>query len=130
MKKLHAFTLVEILTVVIILGVIAGLAVPKYFSTVENINAKNAQKLLVEIYGAQKRYHIQTSTYADDLDDLDISLHADAAFDVPTIDTGYGNYGNYQISLTRRAGSPPYTLHIDQDATITCTGNICTRLGF
>jgi len=56
LKKNSGFTLVEILVTVLILGVIAGLATPTYFKSVEQSRSNEATVNLNAIYMAEKIY--------------------------------------------------------------------------
>lgn len=133
MKKNTAFTLTEVLLVVVILGVVASFGMQNYFLSIENIRAKNIQKILRELYGSQKRYHIQNNTYTANLSAsaLDVKPKIDAMFTTPTITAATDTF---TIRIKRNSVSPDYTLSIDQDAQIQCLpvnpANICQKLGF
>ncbi len=57
------FTLVEVLTVTVILGVMAGLAIPTYNGIIEKQGANEAYVNLQTIYRAEKLYHAKNGTY-------------------------------------------------------------------
>ena len=57
----RAFTLTEILITIVILGVIAGLATPTYFKSVEQSRVNEATVNLNAIYMAQKIYALNNS---------------------------------------------------------------------
>lgn len=54
MTKKDGFTLVEVLVMVVIIGVLAGLAVPSYFSTVEEARSNEAKTNLQIIRAGEK----------------------------------------------------------------------------
>ena len=54
LKKKYGFTLIEVLAVVVIVGVLAGLAIPSYFNTVEEARANEARVNLQIIRAGQK----------------------------------------------------------------------------
>ncbi len=54
------FTLLEILIVIVILGVMAGLAVPTYIRNVEQARAEEAKVNLYTIYTAEKVYKVNS----------------------------------------------------------------------
>src|SRR3989338_1916407 len=58
------FTLLEILIVVVILGVVAGLALPAYFSTIEKARAQEALSSLSATRQAMIQYFSEQGTYA------------------------------------------------------------------
>lgn len=57
-SKKSGFTLLEIIIVVIIVGVLASLALPKFFSTVEFSRAQEALSALATIRGGLERYYV------------------------------------------------------------------------
>ncbi len=52
------FTLLEIIIVVIIVGVLASLALPKFFSTVEYSRAQEALGAIATVRGGLERYYV------------------------------------------------------------------------
>ena len=56
LKKKCGFTLIEVVAVIVIVGVLAGLAIPSYFSTVEQARANEARVNLQVIRAGQKVY--------------------------------------------------------------------------
>ena len=63
MRNKKGFTLAEIMTVLVILSVVAGLAVPGYFRTVEQSRSNEARTNLNIILMGQKIYRINNATY-------------------------------------------------------------------
>ncbi len=72
MKK--AFTLVELIIVVIIIGILAAIAVPQYSKTMERSRIAEASAVLGALRGAQLRYRLENTAYAIDPLKLDIDL--------------------------------------------------------
>ena len=68
------FTLVELAVVVVIIGVLAAFAVPRFLASVERSKAAEAFNFLSSVQAAQERYHARQGTYADELTDLDIKM--------------------------------------------------------
>ena len=62
-KRTHGFTLVEILTTVVILAVVAGLALPSYFSTIEQARTNEAKTNLNIIHMGEKLYFLAEGGY-------------------------------------------------------------------
>jgi type IV pilus assembly protein PilE len=77
MKKLNkqGFTLLEIIIVIIIVGVLASLALPRFFSTIEYSRATEALSSLQTTRSAIERCYIQTNNYNNcgAFTDLDIA---------------------------------------------------------
>ena len=67
MKKSYftssGFTLMEVLITIVIIGVLAGLAVPMYQSTVEEARSNEAKANLQVIYLAEKIFQLDNSEY-------------------------------------------------------------------
>ena len=73
-KRFHGFSLMEVMIVVVIIGIFAALAYPnleKYFKRARQTEAKTN---LSAIYTAQKIYFTLHQSYADDINELDLSL--------------------------------------------------------
>jgi type IV pilus assembly protein PilE len=65
-KKKMAFTLNESVIVVVLLGILAAIAIPSYFLTVQKSRAKEAKSALGLIQAGQKIYYSRTKTYLND----------------------------------------------------------------
>ena len=62
-KRDHAFTLTELLVVVIIIGVMAAFTVPNYTKSVERSHQKDAETQLKTIWSADQIYRAQNGAY-------------------------------------------------------------------
>lgn len=126
MRKIKGFTLLELMIVVVILGILVGVALPQYTKTVERSRQNEAVQLLGAIRGAEERVKYESATYTSSLTSLDI--------DAPPTSTTGPNYFTYAITsatataftatATRTDYKKPsdvtaYTVTIDQAGTIT-----------
>ena len=108
--KRHGFTLVELAVVVVIIGVLAAFAVPRFLASVERSKAAEAFNYLSSVQAAQERFHARQGTYAADMKDLDIKMSTSKSFTAGTI--AAGKTGNLEDSwtqtLTRTGASAGY----------------------
>ena len=74
MKK--GFTLIELLVVVLIIGILAGIVLPKYQLATDKARYAQAMQLLATINQAQNRYILTNGTFTSDFYDLDIEMPA------------------------------------------------------
>ena len=72
--KNQGFTLIEMLVVVLIIGVLAAIAVPKYQRAVYKSQYNSLMEITNSIYQAEERFYLANSRYTDDLSALDINL--------------------------------------------------------
>lgn len=104
------FSLVELAVVVVIIGVLAAFAVPRFRASVERSKAAEAFNYLAAVQAAQERYHARQSTYADDIADLDIKLSTPKYFSVGTVAAGVTGdlEDSWTLTLTRSGASAGY----------------------
>ncbi len=74
MKNTKAFTLIEVLVVVLIIGILAAIAVPQYQKAVDKSRASQLLMTSKSLYDASKFYQLQNGAYATKMEDLDINF--------------------------------------------------------
>ncbi|MHC4986457.1 MAG: prepilin-type N-terminal cleavage/methylation domain-containing protein [Planctomycetota bacterium] len=120
MRRAKGLTLVELAVVVVVVGVLAASAVPRFLASVERSKAAEAFGYLAEVQAAQERFHTREGIYADDLADLDVSARAPKRFSAGAIVAGRTGdlRDSWSLTLTR-AGSPAgygnYTVTFGED---------------
>ncbi len=67
------FTLVELLVVVLIIGILAAMAMPAYFKSVERSRIAEADTLMGSVAQAQQRRYMKNNSYAKQFSGLDVS---------------------------------------------------------
>ncbi|MGA2914637.1 MAG: prepilin-type N-terminal cleavage/methylation domain-containing protein [Sedimentisphaerales bacterium] len=131
MKKMitkGGFTLVELAVVIVIIGVLAAFAVPKFSASVERSKAAEAFNYLSAIEAAQERYHAKQGTYANQLAALDIQFSEPKYFTVGEVQ-GDSLETGWRLTLTRKGASGgygEYTVTFTQDGFDTENSTIAT----
>jgi type IV pilus assembly protein PilA len=103
-RSTAGFSLVELTIVVVILGVLATMAVPRYRVSVERAKSAEAFTYLAQVAGAQERYNARAGKYARNLKDLDIQLSSPTHFRVGQV-TSHKWQTKWQLTLTRQGPS-------------------------
>lgn len=93
MKKVRGFSLIELMIVIAIIGILAGIAYPSYTQSVRKSHRTEAKEALLAAAGRQERHYLQQNVYV--IDNADI---ADVSRDVTT--NGY-----YNITTASCSGS-------------------------
>ena len=120
-KHVSGFTLSEIMVTVIIVGVLASVALPRFTGVFERVKASEGVQILTTLLRAQKVYEAEHGFYAGDKDDLDVAIDRDENFDVTSIIVQ--NDTTNVASIERNSG---YTLSIDEDGVIGCVDGAIT----
>jgi prepilin-type N-terminal cleavage/methylation domain-containing protein len=131
MKKNNGFTLVELAVVIVIIGVIAAFAVPRFRDAVERSKAAEAVNFMTSIRSAQERYNARLGSYTTNLADLDISMGTPKYFSVGDVAVGStGSIENsWTLTLSRvgaSAGYGNYTVVFTQSGFSTTDSSVYT----
>lgn len=124
MKNKKAFTLIELMVVVIIIGILASISIPSFNKSMENARAKEAHTTLELIYNAEKVYRLDKKAYciAPSATSPNWANFFNPYIENPNLNSEYYNYiitGN-STSYTARAdrkGTDPRYYTIDQTGT-------------
>ncbi len=116
-KSNSGFSLTELAIVVVILGVLALIGVPKYQTIVESAKAEEAFIYLAQIQAAQERYNARTGTYANSISKLDVELDFPKHFRMGTL-TSFKWETHWQLRIFRTGpsgGNGNYSVCFNQD---------------
>ncbi len=89
-KKLKAFTLMELLVVLIIIGILVLLALPNLMPLISKAKSTEAQLQLEHIHTLEKSYFYLHSKYSTDFTEISFE---------PAVLTTKGGNANYQIEI-------------------------------
>ncbi len=110
------FSLVELTIVVVILGVLATFAVPRFMRSVERSKAAEIFNYLQNVHIAQVSYNSRSGTYSNTLPKLDVAQKAPKYFTVGAI-VSSNFQTSWRITSRRRvrsSGFGRYTVVFDQ----------------
>ena len=90
LKENGAFTFIELIFVIIVIGVLAGLAVPRFTHTIEKSRTAEAINILQTLREAQEVYKLENGVYLSgpSPDSLDVTIPSSRNFDPPTVGVG------------------------------------------
>src|SRR5688500_15758207 len=108
MKNNKGFTLIELLIVVVIIGILAAIAIPRFASTKGKAFDAAAKTDLRNAMTAQEAYYSDTQSYADDVADLDF----DGSTNVTTTVVS-GDASGYEITAKHAESDNTWCVNSD-----------------
>ncbi|HET7233986.1 MAG TPA: prepilin-type N-terminal cleavage/methylation domain-containing protein [Longimicrobium sp.] len=70
LRNSKGFTLIELMIVVVIIGILAALAIPRFTQASARAKEKEADGILKQVYTLQQTYYANNGTYAADFTTL------------------------------------------------------------
>jgi len=101
MRIRRGFTLIELLIVVVIIGILAAIAIPKFQSTKGKANAATLKSDLRNLATAQEAYFYEKQTYTTSVAALNVSLSTGV-----TITWGTVNGAGWSAKITHPLAYP------------------------
>ncbi len=89
----RAFTLTELLVVIILIGILASLAIPRIGGSVNRAMETEAKVALRQVQELQKIYYLEHKSYSADLAQLGFAQEA-------TVDAAENGTARYQIQIS------------------------------
>ena len=118
-KNNKGFTLIELMIVVVIIGILAALAIPRFMRSTTKSKQSEAKQLLKQIYTLQHAYRQEFNAYA--CAGLVASATAPVAFAVIGVDVGLS--ARYRYTMTTATATAflctaDAIINLDDDGTV------------
>lgn len=107
-SKFHnrkGFTLIELMIVVVIIGILAALAIPRFMQATVKSRQSEAKGILKQIYTMERTFRQETGAYSVDLNGIGVEVPATAIY-------------AYAVVLNGTGFTATATANLDDDATI------------
>ena len=107
-SKFHnrkGFTLIELMIVVVIIGILAALAIPRFMQATVKSRQSEAKGILKQIYTMERTFRQETGAYSVDLNGIGVEVPVTAIY-------------AYAVVLNGTGFTATATANLDDDATI------------
>lgn len=125
------FTMIELMMVVVIIGLLAAMAIPRFMRTGVKAKQSEAKGILKQIYTTQRAYRQEYGSYA--VNGAVASAAAPVAFATIYVDVGATARYTYTMTSSINTFTCTATANLDDDATIDTwtinqTGNLVNTI--
>jgi type IV pilus assembly protein PilA len=115
-RNSKGFTLIELMIVVVIIGILAALAIPRFMRSTTKSKQSEAKQLLKQVYTMQRAYRQEYNSYC--LDGAAASAAAPAAFARIGVDVMASARYTYTMAAALNTFSCTATANLDDDGTV------------
>lgn len=112
-RKSKGFTLIELMIVVVIIGILAALAIPRFMKATTKSKQSEAKQILKQIYVMERAYRQEKDTYAEDGG----SVSAGGQFSTIGVEVMTNARYTYSIVADSNTFTATATGNLDDDAT-------------
>lgn len=115
-KRWSGFTLIELMIVVVIIGILAALAIPRFMTSAARSKQSEPKQLLKQIYSMQRAYFMLNQSYC--LNGVTASATAPTAFSIIHVEIMPSARYSYGMVSGVNTFTCTATANIDDDVTI------------
>ena len=120
MLRKKGFTLLELIIVIIVIGILASIALPRYMRVAEKSRTAEAKSILSALRSAQIRYSAQYSNYTDTIGNLDVDVDEDGKyFSFAVVNDGSSTATRNDLETPAGYEDYMFTLGVDGELNIT-----------
>lgn len=119
------FTLLELLMVVIIIGILAAVAIPRYLKTREKARMSEALSTLGQLRSSELRYYAAEGTYTNQINELDFDPDEVSGTPLFLYDIPLASANNFIIRAARDSETAIGDCVAGYGILITRAGTIC-----